>query len=156
MATRGLIIMVEKNKATAVYNHLDSNPKWLGSRLIHLVSKVFDGVKDKNAAAKSLKRIVLNWDSLKWPINLETLENNVGIDYLLHEWVYTIDIEKEKLSCYKTVWIEDSSIPFQERDKHKGTVIKAFEMNFKNTTSFKTLKKLEKKAKEEAIRMVEN
>ena len=159
MSTRGLIIVKgnieEKNEDTAiaVYNHSDSYPSWLGAKIRDMLQELWiprhSYDRDYELAKRELARRFLDWnkvryagepeDTWKWPIKYETeddLNNNPGIDYLDHEWVYVVDFTRERFACYKTVWLGNSKLaPVSNWDTNKGVVIKAFDVDFTDTSA---------------------
>jgi len=180
MSTRGLIIVKgnieEKNEdkmPMAVYNHSSSYPSWLGAKIRDMlwelwVPRYSPGGRDYELAKRELARRFLDWnkvryagdpeDTWKWPIKYENendLNNNPGIDYIDHEWVYVVDFTRERFACYKTVWLENPELlPVEEWDANRGAVIKAFDVNFANMDELMGLnmRKIEDEIEEQAWR----
>jgi len=176
MSTNGLIIVkgfIEKDNgktAIAVYNHYDSYPTILGEKIRDMLWELWmprhSHSIDYILAKRELAKRFLDWnkvryagepeDSWKWYIQYETeddLNNNPGIDYLSHEWIYVVDFIRERFIGYKTVWLENSElVPTSEWDTSKGMVIKAFDVNFADMDELTSvnMRKTEEKTEEQA------
>ncbi len=152
MGTRGLIVVRRPNqrsegtRSTAVYNHKDSYPSWLGKKLFTRFSET--GVRG------TVDEILGNGD--KWSITYEgeerDLVNNEGVDYLFHEWVYVIDLVEDLFKGYATARLDAHDLP-GETDYHKGTVVEAFSTGLNDTLSDEALEKAQNDANDEAARV---
>jgi len=178
MSTRGLIIIKgsieekEDKTAIAVYNHCDSYPSWLGAKIKDMLWELWvprqSYDSDYELAKHELAKRFLDWnkvryagepeDTWKWCIEYETeedLNNNPGIDYLDHEWLYVVNFIKERFMCYKTVWLENSELlPVSEWNTNKGVVLKAFDVDFTDMDALGGLNmhKIEDEVEEQAWR----
>ena len=178
MSTRGLIIVKgsieekEDKTAIAVYNHYDSYPSVLGKKLRDMLWELWEPRHSHNIdyvlAKRELAKRFLDWnkvryagvpeDEWKWCIEYETeedLNNNLGIDYLDHEWLYVVDFIRERFMCYKTVWLENSElVPVSEWNTNKGVVLKAFDVDFTDMDALMDLnmRKIEDEVEEQAWR----
>lgn len=170
MSTNGLIIVKSnEEEAIAIYNHSDSYPSWLGEKIRDMLLELWlprhSKDRDYSLAKQELAKRFLDWNKVryagepedwKWHIEYETeedLNDNPKIDYLSHEWIYIVDFTKEQFACYKTVWLENSELSLvDEWNTNKGTVIKAFDIDFTNMNELMSLNmnKIEDEIKERA------
>jgi hypothetical protein len=109
MGTRGLVVVKLKNKATAYYNQFDSYPEVLGKELEHVISHNRMGYT-KQMQAQQIAYFIQgrsghNVGMSPWKVSLPiTKPNHPKIDYLFHEYVYLVDLDRKILYAYKSKW----------------------------------------------------
>lgn len=110
MGTRGSLGFIYQNKESLVYNHIDSNPKWLGKHVLKAVSKInsvngWNKLKENVSKIENIKVDQLYYDVifidqvcngfLQHNINNKFIKNS-----LFCEYAYIINLDTMKLEFY--------------------------------------------------------